>query len=71
MGTQLVRLRTAGLEAGQAPSADVLQTVRQLHEEIDAIAEALEEVGRGDSRLEPVPEVSSEATAPRERDRVR
>lgn len=48
MGAQLVRLRSAGLEAARAPDAGVLQSMQQLHEEIDAIAEALEHVAQGD-----------------------
>jgi carbonic anhydrase/acetyltransferase-like protein (isoleucine patch superfamily) len=53
MGAQLVRLRTAGLEAARAPDAEVLHSMQQLHEEIDAITEALEHVARGEGEQEP------------------
>jgi chromosome segregation ATPase len=62
MATQLVRLRTAG-ESVQAPPAQAMfASVRQLQEEIDAIADALEEVGGGQptsarAPSEPLPEV--------------
>jgi hypothetical protein len=48
MGAQLVRLRTAGLEAASAPEQEVLSSMRQLHVEIDAISNALEDVARAD-----------------------
>ncbi len=47
MGTQLVRLRTAGFEAA-APTTDVVGSLNQLYDEIDAIAEGLEAVSRGE-----------------------
>jgi hypothetical protein len=73
MAAQLVRLRTAGVDAAQAPSGDVLQTVNQLHEEIDAIADALEHVRQSEQpMLQPISEISSgEDTLPSPRDRVR
>lgn len=70
MGAQLVRLRTAGLEATRAPDQEVLRSMRQLHDEIDAIADALEHVAREEQdaqapasdarRMEPISPVSSE-----------
>jgi carbonic anhydrase/acetyltransferase-like protein (isoleucine patch superfamily) len=48
MGAQLVRLRTAVLEAASAPDQEVLSSMRQLHDEIDAITDALEDVARAD-----------------------
>lgn len=56
MGTQLVRLRTAGLEVASAPDQEVLSSMRQLYDEIDAIADALEDV----ARMEPVAPISNE-----------
>jgi carbonic anhydrase/acetyltransferase-like protein (isoleucine patch superfamily) len=44
--SQFVRLRTAGAEAGRAPDAELEQSVKQLGTEIDAIADALEQVSR-------------------------
>ncbi len=67
MATQLIRLRAAGVDAGQPPSAEVLQTVQQLHQEIDAIAEALEEVRHAESPFQRVDEISSAVTSTRER----
>lgn len=72
MGTQLVRLRSAGLEAA-APEAGVVGTLNQLYSEIDAIAEGLEEVARmdGEARaFEPVADVSG-GSAPAGRDGTR
>jgi carbonic anhydrase/acetyltransferase-like protein (isoleucine patch superfamily) len=48
MAAQLVRLRTAGQEAAGPPGEAVLQSMQQLHDEIDAITEALEHVARGE-----------------------
>ena len=74
MGTQLVRLRTAGAEAASAPDQAVLQSMQQLHQEIDAITEALEHVARGDAQdgglLRPIDEGEAGA-APRLRPRER
>ncbi len=44
---QLVRLRSAGADATQAPDARLSQSVQQLQSEVAAIADALEEVSRG------------------------
>lgn len=44
MGTELVRVRTAGAEFSQGSSADIARSVEQLKDEIDNIAQALEEV---------------------------
>ncbi|MCI0671613.1 MAG: hypothetical protein L0Y64_14225, partial [Myxococcaceae bacterium] len=46
MGTQLVRLRTAGLEAVRGPDAGVSQSMHQLQDEISALTEAFEHVAR-------------------------
>ncbi|HZI09554.1 MAG TPA: hypothetical protein VE153_04125, partial [Myxococcus sp.] len=62
MGAQLARLRAAGAEATSGTDPEVLQSMRQLHDEIDAIAEALEGVARGD--LRPVSAVDSGAATP-------
>ena len=56
MGAQLVRLRTSGAQASGAQDAEALRSVQQLHDEIDAIAEALEHVSRGD--LQPISDIS-------------
>ncbi|MBX5480459.1 MAG: hypothetical protein IRZ16_01225 [Myxococcaceae bacterium] len=71
MATQLVRLRTAGSEVTAGATDEVLRTVQQLHDEIDAIAEALEHVGRADV-LEPIAEIAApEPPAPVGVDRQR
>lgn len=70
MATQLVRLRSAG-EANVAPSADVLQNVQQLHDEIDAIASALEELNAPDARLQPIAPIDGAAMTPDTRQRTR
>jgi carbonic anhydrase/acetyltransferase-like protein (isoleucine patch superfamily) len=62
MGAQLARLRAAGAEATSGTDPEVLQSMRQLHDEIDAIAEALEGVARGD--LRPVSAVDSGGATP-------
>ncbi|NPC77458.1 hypothetical protein HPC49_04225, partial [Pyxidicoccus fallax] len=64
MGAQLVRLRTAGAEAATAPDAEALRSVQQLHDEIDAIAEALEHVSRGD--LQPISDIDGTDATPSE-----
>jgi len=66
MGAQLVRLRSAGQDAAGAPDAAALEAMQQLHAEIDAIAQALEEVAQGDRprpELAPISEVSSASSA--------
>ncbi|MBF5043154.1 hypothetical protein FGE12_12215 [Aggregicoccus sp. 17bor-14] len=76
MGTQLVRLRSAGAEAASAPDQAVLQSMQQLHQEIDAITEALEHVARGEEnawRAGPIAEVEGAPEAsphPRSRERT-
>jgi hypothetical protein len=62
MGAQLARLRAAGAEATSTPNTEVLQSMKQLHDEIDAIAEALEGVARGD--MQPVSAVDSGSATP-------
>jgi hypothetical protein len=57
MGTQLVRLRTAGQEAAGTPDAAALRSMEQLSQEVDAIAEALEQVAR-DDQLSPVVDIT-------------
>jgi chromosome segregation ATPase len=44
MGTELVRLRTAGAELYQGSTAEIARSVQQLQDEINNIAQALEEV---------------------------
>jgi carbonic anhydrase/acetyltransferase-like protein (isoleucine patch superfamily) len=46
MGTELLRVRTAGAELSQGGTAEIAQSVRQLQDEINSIAEALEELPR-------------------------
>jgi carbonic anhydrase/acetyltransferase-like protein (isoleucine patch superfamily) len=62
MGAQLMRLRTAGPEAAGALDAEALRSVHQLHDEIDAIAEALDHVSRGD--LQPISAIDETDAAP-------
>jgi chromosome segregation ATPase len=67
MSTQLVRLRTAGAEAQSAPSGEMMQSVQQLNAEIDAIADALEQVRQSDAAgFEPIAEIAppGEGTGP-------
>jgi hypothetical protein len=58
MAAQLVRLRTAGDDVATPPSDEVLRSLGQLHDEIDAMADALEHVS------EPPPEPVAEVVAP-------
>ncbi|MBJ6763831.1 hypothetical protein JGU66_23915 [Myxococcaceae bacterium JPH2] len=61
MSTQLVRLRSAGLEA-TSPDANTLDGLQQLYGEIDAIAEGLEEVAKVDQHVhgfEPIADIGS------------
>lgn len=51
MGAQLVRLRTAGAQAGPDATGEVVRTVHQLNDEIDALTHAMEEVS---SQVAPV-----------------
>jgi hypothetical protein len=44
MGTELVRVRTAGTELYKGSTAEIAKSVEQLRDEIDTIARALEEV---------------------------
>ncbi|HMK72970.1 MAG TPA: hypothetical protein VK454_06505, partial [Myxococcaceae bacterium] len=46
LASQFVRLRSAGTDAGRPPTAELERGVAQLGSEIDAIAEALEQVAR-------------------------
>lgn len=46
MGTELVRVRTAGAELYQGSTAEIARSVEDLQNEIDNIAQALEEVNR-------------------------
>ena len=48
LGTQLVRLRTVGAEATDSGQAELSKMAQQLHDEIDAIADALEHVNTAD-----------------------
>jgi carbonic anhydrase/acetyltransferase-like protein (isoleucine patch superfamily) len=71
MGAQLVRLRTAGAEVAGAPDPEVLQSMQQLHDEIDAIADALEHVARGDMQpVTPIGEAGSVPSGGRSRERT-
>jgi len=44
MSTELVRVRTAGVELYQGSTAEIARSVEQLQSEINNIAQALEEV---------------------------
>jgi methyl-accepting chemotaxis protein len=44
MGTELLRVRTAGAELSQGSTVEIAQSVQQLQDEINSIAEALEEL---------------------------
>jgi carbonic anhydrase/acetyltransferase-like protein (isoleucine patch superfamily) len=70
VGTQLVRLRSAGGDAAQA-RVEVSGSLKQLHDEVDAIAGALEEVSS--AGVIPVADISSEPAPvePSSRDRIR
>jgi carbonic anhydrase/acetyltransferase-like protein (isoleucine patch superfamily) len=57
MAAQLVRLRTAGDDVAAAPSEEVLRSLGQLHDEIDAMAEALEHVAG--NAPEPLAEIAT------------
>jgi carbonic anhydrase/acetyltransferase-like protein (isoleucine patch superfamily) len=46
MGTELVRVRTAGAELYQGSTAELARSVQQLQDEINNIAQALEEVNQ-------------------------
>jgi hypothetical protein len=46
MGTELLRVRTAGAELAQGSTVEIAQSVQQLQDEINSIAEALEELHR-------------------------
>lgn len=46
MGTELVRVRTAGAELYQGSASELARSVEQLQDEIDNIAQALEEVNQ-------------------------
>ena len=71
MGAQLVRLRTAGAELTGAPDVEVLHSMQQLHDEIDAISDALEHVARGDVQpVTPVDEAGSAPSGTRSRERT-
>lgn len=60
MGAQLVRLRAAGAEVAGTPDPEMLRTMQQLHDEIDAIADALEHVAREDMQpVAPIDDVGS------------
>ncbi len=48
LAAQLLRMRTAGAEASRLPDAELTRSVQQLQSEIDAIADALEQVARDD-----------------------
>jgi hypothetical protein len=78
LASQFVRLRSAGAEAAQGPDAEVERGVQQLRAELDAIAEALEQVARdAPSSMAavavPPPDSAEEdaATAPAGRNRAR
>jgi archaellum component FlaC len=52
MGTELLRVRTAGAELYETSARALAQSVQQLHEEINSIAEALEEVHRDETEAD-------------------
>jgi carbonic anhydrase/acetyltransferase-like protein (isoleucine patch superfamily) len=60
MATQVVRLRTVGVDVGTAPTGDLEASVSQLRAELDAITDALEAVSRPTA---PVMERIAEAPA--------
>jgi len=63
LATQVVRLRSAGAGVAGAENFSLEQGVAQLQAELDAIAGALEEVGRPSARgLEPVAELQPEGS---------
>ncbi|MBS2023477.1 MAG: hypothetical protein JST92_13800 [Deltaproteobacteria bacterium] len=72
LAAQLVRLRSAGQEASQAPDAEMNQSVARLKEEIEAIADALEQVGREGRKGAPIAggPLGTDAQAQRERDKL-
>lgn len=70
MSTQLVRLRTAG-DANVPPAADVVKNVQQLHDEIDAITHALEELNAPEPRLQPIAPIEGGEAIPSPGERVR
>jgi hypothetical protein len=62
MYTQLLRVRSADAASRDLAGAGLRQSVERLGEEIDAVAEALEEVNRGN--LAPIAPVDAEAPRP-------
>jgi hypothetical protein len=52
MGTELLRARTAGAELYEGGGSALAQSVQQLHQEINSIAEALEELNRDDPEFD-------------------
>ena len=75
LGAQLVRLRTAGVEAGQGANEELVRGVQQLHDEIEAIAQALEQVADDDRQaLAPyaeAPATFDDPSSPADRERER
>ncbi len=72
MAAGLVRLRTTGVDASAAPGTEMLRGVQQLHEEIDAIADALEELSGPAPSMEPIAPIEGDGSgvsATRERTR--
>lgn len=65
MYTQILRVRSADAASRDVAGAGLRQSVEQLGAEIDAVAEALEAVNRGDVSPISAPEAESEAPAPR------
>jgi len=53
MGTELVRVRTAGAELYQGSTAEIARSVEHLQDEINNIAQALEEVNQCSGPREP------------------
>ncbi|MGC4118656.1 MAG: hypothetical protein QM765_29680 [Myxococcales bacterium] len=64
LAAQVVRLRTAGVEAGAAPAGEVETSVAQLRDELEAIADALEAVHRPEAErvMERISEPAPEGT---------
>lgn len=70
LGSQFVRLRSAGTDVGRAPQAELERGVEQLRAELDAITEALETVSMPRALAEAPATGAEESTRPPGRDRT-
>ena len=65
LAAHLVRLRNAGVEAAQVPDAAIAGSAQQLRDQVEAIADALEQVAGGErpwpAAVALPPEASAEA----------